>query len=42
MELRCRRRVDREAEDQEAWGSDASELSDTSMEDSSPVEYYGL
>ena len=38
LDLRYGRRVDRDlAKDQEAWGSDASELSDTSMEDGGPV-----
>ncbi|KAM8802408.1 protein phosphatase 1 regulatory subunit 26 [Rhynchonycteris naso] len=36
LNLRCRRRVEG-AEDREAWGSDASELSDTSVEDGGPV-----
>lgn len=37
MDLRYRQKMDREDKDQEAWGSDASELMDTSMEDGSPV-----
>lgn len=37
LDLRYRQRVDRDEEDQEAWGSDTSELSDTSVEDGSPV-----
>ncbi|XP_066222802.1 protein phosphatase 1 regulatory subunit 26 [Saccopteryx leptura] len=36
LDLRFRRRVEG-AEDREAWGSDASELSDTSVEDGGPV-----
>lgn len=38
LDLRYSRRADRDpARDQEAWGSDASELSDTSVEDGGPV-----
>lgn len=38
LDLRYRRRADRDlATDPEAWGSDASELSDTSVEDGGPV-----
>ncbi|XP_054440763.1 protein phosphatase 1 regulatory subunit 26 [Pteronotus mesoamericanus] len=37
LDLRYRRRVDRGDKGQEAWGSDASELSDTSVEDGGPV-----
>ncbi|CAK6433470.1 unnamed protein product [Pipistrellus nathusii] len=36
LDLRCRRPAGRD-EDREAWGSDTSELSDTSVEDGSPV-----
>ncbi|XP_054583179.1 protein phosphatase 1 regulatory subunit 26 [Eptesicus fuscus] len=36
LDLRYRRRADRD-EDREAWRSDTSELSDTSVEDGSPV-----
>ncbi|XP_045702298.1 protein phosphatase 1 regulatory subunit 26 [Phyllostomus hastatus] len=37
LDLRYRRRADRDlAQDPEAWGSDASELSDTSVEDGGP------
>ncbi|KAF6126530.1 protein phosphatase 1 regulatory subunit 26 [Phyllostomus discolor] len=37
LDLRYRRRADRDlAKDPEAWGSDASELSDTSVEDGGP------
>ncbi|XP_036116285.1 protein phosphatase 1 regulatory subunit 26 [Molossus molossus] len=37
LDLRYRRRADRDEEDPGAWASDTSELSDTSVEDGSPV-----
>lgn len=37
LDLRYRRRADRDEEDQGAWGSNTSELSDSSVEDGSPV-----
>lgn len=44
LDLRYRHRVDREQQDQETLGSDASEFSDTSMEDggSATVSSKGL